>query len=45
MKKITVNDLSVEEKLLRFARKDFGIRKILEENYPSVCVSDGPVGV
>lgn len=33
MKKITVNDLSVEEKLrLICSERNFGIRKILEEN-------------
>jgi len=45
MKKITVNDLSVEEKLRLICAKGFWYTEDFGGKLPSVCVSDGPVGV
>ncbi|MDE5896391.1 MAG: glycoside hydrolase family 3 C-terminal domain-containing protein [Clostridia bacterium] len=45
MKKITVNDLTAEEKLRLICAKGFWYTEDFGGKIPSVCVSDGPVGL
>lgn len=45
MKKITVNDLTAEEKLRLICAKGFWYTEDFGGKLPSVCVSDGPVGL
>lgn len=45
MKKITVNDLTAEEKLRLICSKGFWYTEDFGGKLPSVCVSDGPVGL
>ncbi len=45
MKRLTVKDLSVEEKLRLLCSKGFWYTMDFDGKLPSVSVSDGPVGV
>lgn len=45
MKKITVKDLTAEEKLRLICAKEFWYTEDFGGKLPSVCVSDGPVGL
>ena len=45
MKKLTIKDLTVEQKLRLLCSNGFWYTMDFEGSLPSVCVSDGPVGV
>lgn len=45
MKKVTVNDLTAEEKLRLICAKGFWYTEDFGGKLPAVCVSDGPVGL
>jgi len=45
MKKLTIKDLSIDEKLRLLCSNGFWYTMDFDNKIPSVCVSDGPVGV
>lgn len=45
MKKLTVSDLSTEEKLRLICAKGFWFTEDFDGKLPKVCVSDGPIGL